>query len=695
MLAAWLCATLALVLAGAGAPRAFAADAFRVQRLCGASLPGDAQCMAMKLVPASLTRAQLRASAIGQAAEAAAGATPAVNVKNPYAGYLTPAGLHAAYSLPTATVSSSLQTIALIDAYDDPTAESDLAVYDKEFGLPECTAADGCFRKVDQEGKATPLPAKEGEWAGEISIDVQMAHAVCQNCRILLVEANSESFADLGAAVNTAVALGATEISNSYAGPELKSYTSYRADYDHPGVAVTVASGDCGYINQACSELAEAANFPADSPDVVAVGGTALTEDDETEAWSSSAWEDGGSGCSAVFAAPLWQTSLAGFVATGCGSGRSIADVAAIGDPETGVNVYDSTPEGNGDPTGWGVWGGTSVASPILAAEFALDGGAHGVSYPASTLYTHLGDAEDVYDVVSGSNGVCAGASACNAGRGYDGPTGVGSPVGLGAFVLAGTPSAGSRPTVSGTAEQGFTLTATPATWSPAASSTGLQWEQCNAAGSGCQAIAGATGSTYKIAAADVGGTLRLQETASDAAGEGAPTDSAQTAVIASDVPTVTSFAPSSGITGATVVVQGAGLAAATRVEFGALAASFKVVSSTELEAVVPNGASNAKLSVTTAGAAATSKRKFKVTLTITAVRPLEAAPGSTVTIKGVGFNSSSTVSFDGTPASVTRVSAKKLTVVVPAGAGAGPISVHNASAPLGTVLSAVSFNPA
>src|ERR1700722_8469956 len=214
---------------------AFAASAatpYRGQRLCGQARPGGAECLGMKLVPASLTAADFRANAVKQAGEAAQGARPEVTYKHPFAGYLTPQGLHTAYSLPEETASSSLQTIAVIDAFDDPTAEADLAVYDETFGLSPCTTANGCFRKVNQEGRVSPLPQKEGEWASEISIDVQMAHAVCQGCRILLVEADNEDFANLGAAVNAAVSAGATEISNSYAGPEESTLAGVFAEYN-------------------------------------------------------------------------------------------------------------------------------------------------------------------------------------------------------------------------------------------------------------------------------------------------------------------------------------------------------------------------------------------------------------------------------------------------------------------------------
>ncbi len=665
-----------------------------VERACAAPRPGTAACTAMRLVSASLTPAELRARA---AAQAASGASPAVENKSPFPGYLDPQNLHAAYALPTETASSSTQTIAVVDAFDDPTAEADLGVYDEEFGLPACTSANGCFRKVNEEGKASPLPPENGEWASEISIDVQMAHAICQNCHVLLVEAKSEEFTDLGAGVEAAVDAGATEISNSYAGPEEPAIASFFTElneefYDEPGTVVTASSGDCGYLNEGCPGEPHAADFPADSPDVVAVGGTSLTE--KKEVWTSTVWADGGSGCSGIFAAPAWQSAAPHFAATGCGSERSVADVAAIGNPNTGVNIYDSTPEGNGQPTGWGVWGGTSVASPIVAAEFALAGGSHGVAFPAATLYAHLGEGADLYDVVSGSNGSCGVATSCQAAVGFDGPTGVGSPIGLGAFATAGSPESISPPTISGIAEQGQTLTATPGTWTNSPTSTGEQWQRCKSSGNGCAAIAGATGLTYKLTASDIGSTIRVQETASNAAGVGTAAESAPTAVVVSDVPKLVGFTPSSGITGSTVTIEGTALGAVDKVEFGTLVASFKVLSSTQVEAIVPAGARLAKISLTTPVASVTSKTKFTPTLSVTEVTPLSGAPGTAVTIKGVGFNASSTVRFDGVAATVKSFSSKKIKVKVPAGAGTGPVAVTNTTAPTGTVFSASSFTP-
>jgi hypothetical protein len=689
-----LAALLALVIVplGASAQTQSGSGAFRVHRLCHAPRPGSAACLGMKLVPSSLSAADLHANALRQSAEAAKGARPAVAIKTPYAGYLTPQRLHEAYALPEQTDASQVQTVAVVDAFDDPTAEADLAVYDQQFGLAPCTTANGCFRKVNQAGNAAPLPHKQGEWAGEISIDVQMVRAVCQSCRILLVEASSEEFGDLGSAVDTAAELGATEISNSYGGPEEHSYLTLAANhYDHPGVLLAASSGDCGYFNQACLEEPAAAEFPADSPDVLAVGGTSLSE--HKGAWRSTVWDEGGSGCSDVFAAALWQSEVADFAATGCGSGRSVADVAAIGDPETGVDIYNSTPEGNGDPTGWAVWGGTSVASPILAAEWALAGGARGAAYPAATLYPHVEDGTVLYDVTSGENGSCAGSTECQAAVGFDGPTGVGSPLGLGAFSIPGTPAETAPPATSGFAEQGQTLTAVPGGWSESPTSIGEQWARCNSAGYGCAPIPGATGDSYAVTGADSGFTLRLQEIAANAAGQSAPAASAPTATVASNVPGISGFTPTAGITGSTFVIEGSALAAVTEVKLGKLAAAFTVLSSTQIEAIVPSGAKPGKVAISGPGGSFLTKAKFTPTLSITAVSPKHGAPGKVVTLKGVGFTHGSSVSFAGVAAAeVSFLSSTRLKAVVPAGAVSGPIVLTNTSAPAGTITGAASF---
>ncbi len=676
----------------AGAP---GASAFHHKRVCSAPPRGRAACMNERLlVPTQSTPAisapTKRASGKQRrTARRRAG----INNKKPFPGFLTPERLHAAYALPNETAAGSSQTIALVDAFNDPTAEADLAVYDKEFGLPECTTANGCFTKVNQEGKAAPLPKDEGGWATEISIDVQMAHAICQSCKIMLVETKSEEWVDLAAGVNSAIAAGATVVSNSYGEGEESSLKSLgNSAYNHPGIPILASSGDCGYLNNFCPGRTPGANFPADASGVIAVGGTSLTESGGV--WKSKVWEEGGSGCSTVFEAGLWQAELGSFASTGCGGKRGVADVSAIGDPNTGVDVYDSTPEEPGAPTGWGVWGGTSVAAPIVAGEFGLAGGGLGVSYPASTLYTHFGNAAALYDVTNGNNGTCGASTICKAAAGFDGPTGVGSPLGLEAFAIAGSPTSTSPPTITGFAEAGQTLTEHHGGWTGSPTSYTYQWERCGFSGTNCHAIAGAGNQTYTPSEADIGSTVRVRETAHNAIGAGSA-DSAATAPIASNVPSISGLATSSGITGSSLIVEGTALDGATAVKLGKVAASFVVISPTKLEVTVPDGAKIGKVAVTTAHGSATSKAKFTVTLSVISFKPGGGAAGTSVSIKGVGFNASSTVAFAGTPAaSVTFVSKSKLKVTVPAGGKAGPITVTNASEPAGTVRSPASFTP-
>jgi hypothetical protein len=317
-----------------------------------------------------------------------------------------PADLQSAYNISDqASSAGGTQTIAIVDAYDDPNAESDLGVYRAQFGLPACTTANGCFRKVNQNG-GTSYPSANASWAQEISLDLDMASAICPRCKILLVEASSNSFANLAAAVDRAAALGATQISNSYGGNEYSAETSDESHYNHAGVAVTVSSGDSGYGTE----------FPAASRYVTAVGGTSLSRDASTSrGWSETAWSGAGSGCSAYVSKPAWQTD------SGCAR-RTVADVAAVADPNTGVAVYDSFPY-NGQ-SGWLVFGGTSVAAPIVAGFDALIGSSAGTP---SYAYNHL---SSYYDVISGNNGSCKGSYLCTAGAGYDGPTGLGTPKG-------------------------------------------------------------------------------------------------------------------------------------------------------------------------------------------------------------------------------------------------------------------------
>ncbi len=292
-----------------------------------------------------------------------------------------------------------------MDAFDDPTAEQDLAQYRSFYGLPACTAASGCFRKVNQTGGTLP-PAPSPDWALEISLDLDMVSAVCPNCKILLVEATTNLDNDLYAAEDTAARLGADAISNSWGGDESSDETANDVHFNHPGIAITTSSGDSGF----------GVSYPAASPFLTAVGGTALTRAAGTaRGWTESAWDGAGSGCSAFEAKPAFQTD------PGCAR-RTVADVSAVADPDTGVNVLFG-----------GMWltvGGTSASSPIIASVYALAGNtasANGAALP----YANPGA---LFDVTSGSNGTCSPSYLCTGLAGYDGPTGLGTPNGAGAF---------------------------------------------------------------------------------------------------------------------------------------------------------------------------------------------------------------------------------------------------------------------
>jgi len=315
-----------------------------------------------------------------------------------------PSDLRSAYAITT----NGTTTIAIVDAYGYANAESDLAVYRSQYGLPACTTANGCFKKVNQSGQQSNYPRENTGWAQESALDLDMASAMCPGCKLILVEASSNSFANLAAAVNTAASLpGVTVISNSYGGGETGS-TTYEPSYNHAGKAITVSTGDSGYGVQ----------FPASSPHVIAVGGTHLTRASNARGWSETAWSSGGSGCSTVYAKPSFQSDPL------C-TKRMEADVSAVGDPATGVAVYGPTSRRG---SGWLVFGGTSVSAPLIGGVYGVTG--H-TPNGADSIYAHLGS---LNDVTSGTNGSCGGTYFCTAQPGYDGPTGNGTPNGTGAF---------------------------------------------------------------------------------------------------------------------------------------------------------------------------------------------------------------------------------------------------------------------
>ena len=375
LLIAASCAVLALVLAVAGT----AANSHANYRAVCPGPTADARC-----------HAQVVTDAHGNP-----------NATTAPTGY-GPAQFRGAYGITT----SGTGTIAIVDAYDDPAAEQDLAAYSSTYGLPSCTTANGCFRKVSQTG-GTNYPRADQGWALEISLDLQAAHGMCPSCKLLLVEARTNSFSNLMAAVDYATA-HANVISNSYGGSEFSSETSYDSHFNKPGKAITVSSGDNGY----------GVEYPAASQYVTAVGGTTLSLSGSSRV-DETVWSGAGSGCSAYEPKPSWQKD------TGCGR-RTVADVSADADPNTGAAVYDSY--GYQGQRGWFKVGGTSLAAPLVAAVYADAGNA--VTY-GSYPYAHT---SSLFDVTSGSNGSCGGSYLCTGTAGFDGPTGLGTPSGTGGF---------------------------------------------------------------------------------------------------------------------------------------------------------------------------------------------------------------------------------------------------------------------
>jgi len=345
-----------------------------------------------------------------------AGGRPLVSTALPK-GY-GPAQFHTGYDLPTTT--GTPQTIAIVDAFAEPNIVSDLNTYDATYGLPKfklCAnlAQHDCLAVLNQNGKKKPRPATNGGWGLEIALDVETAHEICQNCRINLYESNNESFKSLETSVDTAAAQGADVISNSYG--NFGHDCAPNAAYHHPGIAVTVSAGDDGF----------GVSCPAVMNTVVAVGGTRLNLDRSNHYLSESVWAGSGSGCSTKNTARPWQTDESTWGAIACGTGRGMNDVAADASPATGAAVYDTFGFG-----GWVTVGGTSVSSPLIAGVYALAGNASSFAYPARSVY--LAPGSDLHDVTTGNDGACTHLLQCHAGAGFDLPTGVGTPKGMGAF---------------------------------------------------------------------------------------------------------------------------------------------------------------------------------------------------------------------------------------------------------------------
>jgi outer membrane protein assembly factor BamB len=403
---------------------------------------------------------------------------------------LSPATIKGVYNFPTASTAGSGQTIAIVDAYDDPTAESDLGVFSSQFGLPACTTANGCFTKVDQNG-GTSYPVVDGHWALEISLDIQWAHAIAPGARILLVEAATNNFGDLLAAEDYAKA-HAQYVSNSWGSAEFSGETSFDFHFEGNGVSFFVSAGDLGLP----------AEYPSASRNVISVGGTTLHFDGGALGFTSeTGWSLGGGGCSAYESPSLAQINFAQYLQVGCNNARATPDVALDADPASGVSVYDTTPYDGS--TGWFTVGGTSASTPMWAARSAVAG----VVVNAAYVY---GNAITYRDIVSGNNG-----ASCL--MGYDLCSGRGS------WVDPPTPTA----------------------------------------------------------------------------------------------PSISSFAPVSAPSGATVLIRGSGLAGATAVRFNGTAATSFTSTSAQVVVTVPADATSGPITVTTANGVATSAASFTVTSTV------------------------------------------------------------------------------
>jgi subtilase family serine protease len=332
---------------------------------------------------------------------------------------LTPAQTRHAYGFDLLSNSGAGQVIAIVDAYDDPNIESDLGVFDARFGLPACTTANGCFKKIYAAGHS---PRTDAGWSLEIALDVEWAHAIAPQAKILLVEAASSSFTNLLNAVDVAVKNKATVVSMSWGGGDFSSEVNYDYHFAASGVTFTASSGDSG----------DGVEYPAASPYVVAVGGTTLSFKDASGTYGGEvAWSGSGGGLSLYEAEPGYQFSYP--IPLDPKGKRGVPDVAYDADPVSGFSVYDTV--NYQGQSGWFQVGGTSAGAPQWAALFAIVNSLR-VSAGKGTL---SGTGINVYaaaqagvygtnyhDVTAGSNGTCG--TLCNAAIGYDYVTGLGSP---------------------------------------------------------------------------------------------------------------------------------------------------------------------------------------------------------------------------------------------------------------------------
>jgi hypothetical protein len=621
--------------------------------------------------PYRLRKPRPRGSHAALAAIAAAGA--------PQPG--TPAYLQQAYDLSyLSETAGATETVAIVDAFDDPNAESDLDAYRAEFGLPACTSASGCFKKVAQNG-STNYPTSDTGWELEISLDLDAVSALCPSCHIDLVEANSAGTSDLAAAELEADELSPNVISDSWDVPlsgRLARQFPQTGDYTFNGVTTVAASGDAGYPGASTND------FPAALPDVTAAGGTTLEPASASgvasaREFTESAWSDAGSGCNLGASKPAWQTD------SGC-TGRSYADISADADPDTGMQVYDST------DGGWVVVGGTSEATPLIAAYYALLGSA---AQGPSWAYAN---AALLNDPSTGSNGSCATSIAyiCDAGPGYDGPTGVGS---ISGAVTTGAPGI-SGPGTNGT--YALSTTATGAQLSGGVYPNGIDttywWEYgpttdygqqtpATDMGSGTAPVAVsnsltglAPGTTYhyRLVAQNQTGTeygydftLTTPASSTTSPTQGTATNPTTTTPPPPATTTTTSSPPvtegGSGGSGTSTTPSGAPLVTNVRV---APAASAATISAT----IAGRGAATtyalqygptASLGRTTSGSLASSKSTATVTWALRNLSPGKVYYLRAVATNGAGSTQSTLIRFRTSPVTITRTTTRGGDLVV------------------------------
>ncbi len=391
------------------------ANQVTAQSSCSSAPTGYAHCLSvMRTDPLALKTRPIKPSARKTTQpENLPGSCPVTITLVGNCGGYDPATLQAAYNLTASSASlGSNNTIAIVDAGDNPTAEADLATYRAQFNLPACTTANGCFLKVNQTGQAGNYPDfMDSGWQGEEALDLDMASAICPNCKIILVESNSNFSNDLAAAEITAGKLGAVAISNSFSGGENLTDPTIGSAYNQPGVGIIASSGDNGFPN---------IGDPATVPYVTSVGGTSLTQatGTTTRTGTETAWNQAGSGCSIAQPKPTYQHDNL------CTT-KTVSDVSAVADQNTPVWVYNAG--------SWLLYAGTSVSSPIIAGVVALNNTNY--TYNPGLPYANL---QSLNDITTGNNNhsgmACTLLPLCSAVVGYDAPTGLGTPNGDKAF---------------------------------------------------------------------------------------------------------------------------------------------------------------------------------------------------------------------------------------------------------------------